>query len=154
MSSTVCFLLKGSSMRELRTENNFYIQISIELKIKCARFVLDGFAWFTIHQRENFLGYLVIFFFFCSYVNPFVSYDCFYRTRSIVRNRYYCVQIHPMILSMYWLTLLDIATRLWWSDKKRWQLLLVYKNSNVMYWEKLLFNSVPVQTHHNYAHQI
>ena len=30
---------------------------------------------------------LAIFVFFFLYVNPFVSYVCFYRTRSIVRNR-------------------------------------------------------------------
>ena len=87
--SLVYVLLKGWSIRELHAENHFYVQISIELKIQCARFVLDGFAWFTIQQRENFLGYLVVFVVvFFLYVNPFVSYSCFYRTRSIVRNRY------------------------------------------------------------------
>ena len=85
--SLVCFLLKGWSMHEVHTENRFYVQISIEIKIKCARFVLNGFAWFTIQQRENFLGYLAVFVFLL-YVNPFVCYGCFYRTRSIVRNRY------------------------------------------------------------------
>ena len=38
--------------------------------------------------HENFLGYFVVFVFFYLYVNPFVSYGCFYRTRSIVRNHY------------------------------------------------------------------
>ena len=42
--SLVRFFLKGRSVCELHAENRFYIQISIELKIKCARFVLNGFA--------------------------------------------------------------------------------------------------------------
>ena len=75
-------------MRELHAENRFYIQISIELKIKCARFVLNGLTWFAIQQKENFIGYLAVFVVvFFLYVNPFVSSGCFYRTKSIVRNR-------------------------------------------------------------------
>ena len=70
--SLVCFLLKGWSMRELHAENRFYIQISIEIKIKCARFVLNGSTWFAIQQRENCIGYLAVLVFFL-YVNPFVS---------------------------------------------------------------------------------
>ena len=42
--SLVRFFLKGRSMRELHAVNRFYMQVFIELKIKCARFVLSGFA--------------------------------------------------------------------------------------------------------------
>jgi hypothetical protein len=55
-------------MPELRTEYSFYIQISIELKFKSARRVLNRFAWFKAQMKENFLSYLVIFCFFV--VNP------------------------------------------------------------------------------------
>ena len=55
-------------MCELHAENCFYIQISIELKVKCARFVLNGFTWFAIQQRELRTNY---------------------RTRLIVWNHYF-----------------------------------------------------------------
>ena len=45
--SRVCFLMKDWWLRELHAENRFYIQISIELKIKCSRIVLNGLAWFV-----------------------------------------------------------------------------------------------------------
>ena len=71
-------------MRELCAENRFYVQ---SLKIKSACTVCaQWICLITIQQGDDFLGYLAVFFFFFLHVNPFVSYGCFYRTRSIVRN--------------------------------------------------------------------
>jgi hypothetical protein len=50
-------------MPELRAEYSFYIQISVEQKIKSARCVLNRFAWFKAEMKEHFLSYLVIFVF-------------------------------------------------------------------------------------------
>ena len=42
--SAGCFLLKEQSLFELRTETDFCMQISIELKIKIAKHVVNRFA--------------------------------------------------------------------------------------------------------------
>ena len=87
--STVCFLLNGWSRHELHVcaENVcfFYIQNSIELKIKGAWFVLNQFTWFNIQQRQHFLSYLMVFV-FCSYVDLLQSYGCLCRSSEITNT--------------------------------------------------------------------
>ena len=50
--SAGCFLLKEPSVRELCAEEHFCIQISIELKTKSAKHVVNRFAWFKTQERE------------------------------------------------------------------------------------------------------
>ena len=63
--SDTCFLLKGWNVSDLRADYCFFIHISIELKIKSAKCVLNRFTCFEAWMKENFLSYLVIFIFCC-----------------------------------------------------------------------------------------
>ena len=85
------FLLKGWSMHELQAEDHFCMQISIEQKhTVCAQWIC---LIHNLAQREfPRLSCSLCFFLVCQ---SFVSYDCFYRTRSFVRNRChrtYCIK--------------------------------------------------------------
>ena len=51
-----CFLLKERSVRELCAEERFYIQISIELKTKIVKRVVNRFDWFKTQEREHSLS--------------------------------------------------------------------------------------------------
>ena len=74
----VCvFLLISWSLLKLCSIVCFYMQISIELRIKYARYVLNWFALFKACLKENFLSYLVDSV-YCLYVNQLLSYSCFY----------------------------------------------------------------------------
>ena len=72
-------------MCELHDGKDFYIQISIELKIEIAKHVLNRFMLLKVQEREHPLSYLVVCV-SCLYDNQLLSYGCFYCLRSIIRN--------------------------------------------------------------------
>ena len=77
-------------MPDLRADYYFSIYFPIELKIKNnlqSVHVLNQFACFEVYMKETFLSYLVISVFCCQFP-PLLSYNCFYASRLIVRNRY------------------------------------------------------------------
>ena len=66
----IYFLLNCWTILKLHADYCCYIQISIELKVKCARRVLNWFSWSKAYLKKNFLSYLVILvcLFFCLFV--------------------------------------------------------------------------------------